>query len=63
MDLFVIFACLCHFVMSVSCSHVVTCRKRGDFLALLYVLFSCVCFCHFPIWCPGSGEVLNCIDS
>ena len=21
------------------------------------------CFCHFPIWCPGSGEVFGCIDS
>ena len=29
--------------------------------------FSCVLcfivFCHFPIWCPGSGVVLGCIDS
>ena len=22
-----------------------------------------LCFCHFPMWCPGSGVVLNCIDS
>ena len=24
-----------------------------------------LCFCHFPVWCPGSGVVLsnNCIDS
>ena len=22
-----------------------------------------LCFCHFPIWCPGSGVVLYCIDS
>ena len=22
-----------------------------------------VVFCHFPMWCPGSGEVLDCIDS
>ena len=22
-----------------------------------------VMFCHFPVWCPGSGEVLDCIDS
>ena len=20
-------------------------------------------FCHFPIWCPGSGVVFDCIDS
>ena len=22
-----------------------------------------LCFCHFPIWCLGSGMVLDCIDS
>ena len=22
-----------------------------------------LCFCHFPIWCPGSGVVFDCIDS
>ena len=21
-----------------------------------------LCFCHFPIWIPGSGVVLECID-
>ena len=21
-----------------------------------------LCFCHFPIRCPGSGVVLNCTD-
>ena len=21
-----------------------------------------LCFCHFPMWCPGSGVVLDCID-
>ena len=26
------------------------------------VMFSCV-FCHFPIWCPGSGVVFDCIFS
>ena len=20
-------------------------------------------FCHFPMWCPGSGVVLHCIHS
>ena len=28
----------------------------------LCVMFSCV-FCHFHIWCPGSGMVLNCVNS
>ena len=36
--------------------------ERDDFLALLYVMFSCV-FYHFPIWCPGSDVVLDCIES
>ena len=22
-----------------------------------------LCFCHFPMWCPGLGVVLDCIDS
>ena len=21
-----------------------------------------LCFCHFPLWGPGSGVVLDCID-
>ena len=20
------------------------------------------CFCHFPIWCPGTVVILDCID-
>ena len=22
-----------------------------------------LCFCHFPMWCPGPGVVLDCIDT
>ena len=22
-----------------------------------------LCFCHFLIWCPGPGGLLDCIDS
>ena len=22
-----------------------------------------LCFCHFPMWCPGLGVVLDCIGS
>ena len=36
--------------------------KRANILALLYVMFSCV-FVTFPLWCPRSGEVLDCLDS
>ena len=43
----------------VSCSLVVTCWERADLLALLFVMFSC----HFHMRRPGSGVVLDCIDS
>ena len=54
--LFVICVCLCCTVLSVHCSLVIRCWERVVLLALLHVLFSC--FCHYPIWCPGSGVVL-----
>ena len=28
---------------------------------LLFVMFTC--FCHFPMWYPGPGVVLDCVDS
>ena len=33
----------------------------NDLLALLRIVV--LYFCHFPIWCPESGMVLDCIDS
>ena len=53
--------CTCYAFTSVHRSLVVTCWERADLLAL-------VCdvklrFCHFPMWYPGSGVVLDCIDS
>ena len=53
MDFFFVF-CLCHIVMSVSCSHVVTCWKIADLMALLYVSFCCV-FVTFR--CGVLGQV------
>ena len=58
---FVNCVCLCHTYMSVSCSLLVSCWERADLLALLYVML--LVFCNFPIFCPGSGVVLDCIDS
>ena len=40
--LFVICVCLCHTVMSISCSPVVTCWERAGLFVLLCVMFSCV---------------------
>ena len=30
---------------------------------LISWLSSVLCFCHFPMRCPGSGVVLDCIES
>ena len=46
--------CVCHAVMSVHCSLVVTCWERDDLLALLHVMFSCY-FVTLP--CGVLGQV------
>ena len=49
--LFVFCFCLCHTVLSVPCSLVVTCLERTDLLALLYIMFSCVLsLSHMVSW-------------
>ena len=54
-------SCVFHAFAYVHCCPVVTCWERADLLALVcYVL---LCFCHFPMWYPGSGVVLDGIDS
>ena len=35
---------------------------KGLTSLLSFVMFNCV-FCHFPMWYPWSGAVLDCIDS
>ena len=52
---------VCHSVLSLSCSLLVTSWERADPLDLLYMLCS-LRFCHFPIWCPVSGVVVDCND-
>ena len=52
--------CLCYTVLSVPCSLLINCWERADLLALVCNVF--LCFCHFAMWCPGSGVALNCID-
>ena len=51
---------VCHAFLSVHCSLVVTCWEMVILLAVLYVMFYCVC--HFPMWCPWAGVVLDCIN-
>ena len=53
---------VCHAFLSVHCSLVVTCWENGCPLDSL-VCGVLLCFCRFPMWCPGSGVVLDCIDS
>ena len=45
---------VCHAVLSVHCSLVVTCWERANLMALVYVMFSCV-FVTFP--CGVLGQV------
>ena len=55
MDPFLLFIFrVCHAVLSVRCSIVVTSWERAEPLALLYVMFSCV-FVTFP--CGVFGQV------
>ena len=49
------------FLASVHCRPVVTCQERADLLALVCDVY--LCFCHFPMWFPGLGMLLDCIDS
>ena len=53
--------CVCHAFASVHCCLVVNFGKRAGLMAL--VCDALLCFCHFPMWYPGSGVVLDCIDS
>ena len=50
-----------HALVSVHCCLVVTCWEKANHLALVCDVL--LCFCHFPMWYPGSGLVLDGIDS
>ena len=53
--------CVCHAFAPVQFCLVVTCWERADLLALIFDVK--YCFCHFPMGYPGSGVVLDFIDS
>ena len=44
---------VCHAVLSVQCSLVVTCGEKANLLAIMYVMFYCV-FVTFPCGVPGQ---------
>ena len=54
--LFVFGVCLCHVVLSVPCSFVVTCWEAADLLALFCVTLSC--FVTFPYNVLGQVRYL-----
>ena len=53
-------SCVCYAFVSAHCCLVVT-WESADLLALVCDVK--LCFCHFPMWYPGSGMVLDLIDS
>ena len=54
-------SCVFHAFASVHCCLVVTCWEKVDLLALVCDVK--LYFCHFQVWFPGSGVVLDCINS
>ena len=53
-------SCVFHAFTSVHCCLVITSWERAGLLALVCDVSV---FCHFPMCYPGSGVVLDCIDS
>ena len=56
------------YVSCLSCCLVCSSQPYGHLLGKGWPLGFLVCdvflcFCHFPMWCPGTGVVLDCIDS
>ena len=56
------------YVLCLSCFLVFLLQPCGHLLGKgwplgLLVCEVLLCFCYFPKWCPGSGVVLDCIDS
>ena len=50
-----------HVFLSVDCSLVVTCWE--GLTSWVSCMWCFIVFCHYPVWCLGSGAVLDCIDS
>ena len=55
-----LFCVLC-FLDNVFCDHLLEMGwPLGSFVCCVILT---ICFCHFPLWCPGSDVVLDCFDS
>ena len=54
-----------HFWLFIFCVFIAALRSPAgkDWSLGLLVCEVLLCFCQFPMWCPGSGVVLDCIDS
>ena len=58
------FCYLCFVFVLFSCLFIVALWSPAGKLA--HGSFVCdviLCFCYFLMWCPGSGLLLDCIDS
>ena len=55
--LFMFHVCLYYAVLSVLCSHLITCLERADFLLTLYVMF--LVFLSLSYECLRLGVVLD----
>ena len=55
-------ACVCHTFAAAHCCLVVSWREKANILALS-CLWCLLWFCYFRIWHPGTGVVLDIIDS
>ena len=60
-----LFLCLCFKSVMLSCLFIAAlwplAGKNLTSWLLLYLTF--YFFSYVPMWCPGSGKVLDCIDS
>ena len=68
MSLLWIFFVICYFCLSLPILDVCLLQPCGHLLGKSWPLGSLecdgvLCFCHFPIPCPWSGVVLDCIES
>ena len=65
--MFLLWIIFVSYVSCLSCFFVYALQPCGHLLGKGWPLGSLVCyvllcFCYFPMWCPGSGVLLDCKD-